>query len=244
MKFHRHLLPSHSQWAATTTLFVSCCPPPSVALLRFSYLWFSVASRRFCRTLLSCLMVATSLGRLPSSMGRSQSRVIVEVVAPVALLPGIALSPGIIVRYGRLVEKSWPRFGPPSLVLLGLFLSCLVFRSRRSVTAIYTLPGGSLVLPSPQAHPPLVAPRSVASSYCTVSVAQVGLGLDVMSVGLLGFCPWLFKAAYRPLSLLYLVFIMGFQEFLLCLFGTRLRFSFCFLPTCLIYFFTCALVSL
>ena len=80
--------------------------PPSVALPRFSYLWFSVASRRFCRTLLSCLMVGPSLGHLPSSMGRSQSRVIVEVVAPVALLPGIALSPGIIVRYGRLVQKS------------------------------------------------------------------------------------------------------------------------------------------
>ena len=46
--------------------------------------------------------------------------------------------------------------------------------------------------------------------------SQVGLGLDVMPVGLFGFCPWLFKAAYRPLSLLYLVFIMGFQEFLLC----------------------------
>ena len=51
-------------------------------------------------------MVGPFLGRLPSSMGRSQSQVIVEVVAPVALLPGIALSPGIIVRYGRLVEKS------------------------------------------------------------------------------------------------------------------------------------------
>ena len=117
-------------------------------------------------------------------------------------------------------------------------------RSRRSVTAIYTLLGGSLVLPTPQAHPPLVAPRSVPSSYCTVSVTQVGLGLDVMSVGLFGFCPWLFKAAYRPLSLLYLVFIIGFQEFLSCLLGTRLRFSFCFLPICLFYFFTCASVSL
>ena len=30
---------------------MSCCPPPSVALHRFSYLWFSVASCRFCRTL-------------------------------------------------------------------------------------------------------------------------------------------------------------------------------------------------
>ena len=52
----------------------------------------------------------------------------------------------------------------------------LVFRSRRSVTAIYTLLGGSLVLPSPQAHRPVVAPRSLAWSYCTASVTQVGLG--------------------------------------------------------------------
>ena len=36
-----------------------------------------------------------------SSMGRSQSRVIVEVGAPVALLHGIALSPWITVQYGR-----------------------------------------------------------------------------------------------------------------------------------------------
>ena len=80
-----------------------------------------------------------------------------------------------------------------------------------SVTAIYTLLGGSLVLPTPQTHPPLVAPRSVASSYCTISLTQVGLGIDVMQVGLFGFCPWLFKAAYRPLSLLYFGFHYGFS---------------------------------
>ena len=62
------------------------------------------------------------------------------------------------------------------------------------------------MLPTSQAHRPVVAPRSVPSSYCTISVAQVGLGLDVMSVGLFGFCPWLFKAAYRPSSLLYFGF--------------------------------------
>ena len=47
-----------------------------------------------------------------------------------------------------------------------------------------------------------------------------------------------------PLVFIVLGFLMGFQEFLLCLFGTRLRFSFCFLPISLIYFFTCASVSL
>jgi len=36
-----------------------------------------------------------------SSMGRLQSRVIVEVVAPVALLPGIELPAWITVRYSR-----------------------------------------------------------------------------------------------------------------------------------------------
>ena len=84
----------------------------------------------------------------------------------------------------------------------------------------------------------MVAPPLVASSYSTTSVAQVGLGLEVMPVGLL------FMAAYRPLVFIVLWFSMGFQEFLLCLIGTRLRFSFCFLPICLIYFFTCASVSL
>src|ERR1700712_707152 len=40
-----------------------------------------------------------------SSMGRSQSRVIVEVGAPLALLPGIALSPWNTARYGRHRQK-------------------------------------------------------------------------------------------------------------------------------------------
>ena len=40
-----------------------------------------------------------------SSMGRSQSRAIVEVVAPVALPPGIALPPWSTVRYGRHRQK-------------------------------------------------------------------------------------------------------------------------------------------
>src|ERR1700712_139044 len=66
-----------------------------------------------------------------SSMGRSQSRAIVEVVAPVALLPGIALSPWNTARYGRHRQKvvisfrsSLPRTScdwvHPSLPSLGL----------------------------------------------------------------------------------------------------------------------------
>ena len=42
-------------------------------------------------------------------------------------------------------------------------------------------------------------------------MTQVGLGLNVMPVGLFGFCPSLFKAAYRPFSLLYFGFHYGFS---------------------------------
>ena len=51
-------------------------------------------------------------------MGRLQSRVIGEVVAPVALLPGIALSPENTVRYGRHRRKTVISLRSPSLVLL------------------------------------------------------------------------------------------------------------------------------
>jgi len=53
-----------------------------------------------------------------SSMGRSQSHVIVEVLAPVPFLPGIALSPWITFLYGRPRQKSRSHFGPPSLIVL------------------------------------------------------------------------------------------------------------------------------
>ena len=62
---------------------------------------------------------------LPSSMGRSQSRVIGEVVAPVALLSGIALSPENTVRYGRHRRKAVISLRSPSLVLLVLGLPLL-----------------------------------------------------------------------------------------------------------------------
>ena len=127
-------------------------------------------------------MVGPSLGRLASSTDRAQSWGIVKVVAPVALLRGIALCPGIIVRYGRPVEKLCPRFGPPSLAVLRLFLACPVFHSRSSVTPVLTLLGASLVLPTHQAHRPVVSPRAVVLLYCTILVAQVGLGLDLMPV--------------------------------------------------------------
>ena len=51
-------------------------------------------------------------------MGRLQSRVIGEVVAPVALLSGIALSPENTVGYGRHSRKTVISLRSPSLVLL------------------------------------------------------------------------------------------------------------------------------
>ena len=51
-------------------------------------------------------------------MGRLQSRLIGDVVAPVALLSGIALSPKNTVRYGRHRRKTVILLRLPSLVLL------------------------------------------------------------------------------------------------------------------------------
>ena len=51
-------------------------------------------------------------------MGRWQSRVIGEVVAPVALLSGIVLSPEDTVRYGRHRRKTVISLRLPSLILL------------------------------------------------------------------------------------------------------------------------------
>ena len=59
---------------------------------------------------------------LPSSKGRSQSRVIGEVLAAVALLSGIALSLENTVWYGRHRRKAVISLRSPSLVLLVLGL--------------------------------------------------------------------------------------------------------------------------
>ena len=82
---------------------------------------------------------------LPSSMGRLQSRVIGEVVALVALLSGIALSPENTVRYGRPRQKTVISLRSPSLVLLVLGLplpppllgsSCGPVTAKRSLCGI------------------------------------------------------------------------------------------------------------
>ena len=51
-------------------------------------------------------------------MGRLQSQVIGEVVAPVVLVSGIALSPENTVWYGRHLRKTVISLQSPSLVLL------------------------------------------------------------------------------------------------------------------------------
>ena len=74
------------------------------------------------RTVFRCprLALCTVGNPSPSSMGRSQSQVIGEVVAPVALLSGIALSPESRFRYGRHRRKTVISLRSPSLVLLGV----------------------------------------------------------------------------------------------------------------------------
>ena len=74
------------------------------------------------RCLRSRLTLCTVGQPLLSSMGRLQSRVIGEVVAPVALLSGIALSLENTVRYGQRRQKTVVSLRSPSLVLLVLGL--------------------------------------------------------------------------------------------------------------------------
>ena len=82
---------------------------------------------------------------LPSSMGQLQSRVISEVVVPVALLSGIALSPEETIRYGRHHRKGVISLRSPSHVLrvLGqplppslLGSSCALVTGKRSLCGI------------------------------------------------------------------------------------------------------------
>ena len=88
----------------------------------------------------------------PSSMGRLQSRVIGEVVAPLALLSGIALSPEDTVRYGRHRRKTVILLRSPSLVLLVLGLPLpppLLGSSCGPLTAVRSLCGITLPRPPP-----------------------------------------------------------------------------------------------
>ena len=151
-------------------LFVSCCP--SLQSCYFTSVIFGSQLRRVASIILfspASWWVFSSHGRLPSSMGRSQFGVIIDVVAMVALLPSIALSPGTIGRYSRLFNKSWSCHSSPSLTLLGLstLVSCVSFLSL-----------GYSYLHSPWRQPgatPL--PRS-APPHCGASVARRCIALS------------------------------------------------------------------
>ena len=84
-------------------------------------------------------------------MGQSQSRAISEVVAPVALLSGIAPSPESPVRYSRYLRKIVISLRSPSLVLLSLglplFSPLLLFR-RLTPYCLLSL-AGTLLPPPP-----------------------------------------------------------------------------------------------
>ena len=99
------------------------------------------------------LRLCTVGNPLTSSTGRSQSRAIGEVVAPVALLFGIALSPKSPVRYGRHRRKVVISLRSPSLVLLGLGLPLLSPLLRFCRLALYCLLSlAGTLLPSPPGH--------------------------------------------------------------------------------------------
>jgi len=138
---------------ATTT------PLPSDSILIFLLLWqpgcrgFTVTFPSFLRTCFAASLNICTVGNpFLSSMGRSQSRVIVEVVAPVALLPGIALSPWFTVRYGRhrrtvviSLRSSFPR----TSIWSGAPIPSLTWSSSRgSVTAKTPQPARSLWRPT------------------------------------------------------------------------------------------------
>jgi len=113
---------------------------------------FTVTHPSFFRTVLRGphLTLCTVANPLTSSTGQSQSRAISEVVALVALLSGIALSPESPVRYGWHHRKVVISLRSPSLILLGLgrpLLSPLLRVRRLAPYSLLSLAG--TLLPSP-----------------------------------------------------------------------------------------------
>ena len=112
-------------------------------------------------------------------MGRSQSRVIGEVVAPEALLSGIALSPENTVRYGRHRRKTVISFRSPSLVLL-IIGSTPPFSSYRSRPVAQLQPIALLCGIAPPRPPPGPCSLLIGWSLLLLSRRQwLGLAVEV-----------------------------------------------------------------
>ena len=110
-------------------------------------------------------------------MGRLQSRVIGEVVAPVALLSGIALSPEVTVRYGRHRRKTVISLRWPSLVLL-VIGSTPPSSSHRSRPVAQLQPNALLCGIAPSRSPP--GPCSLLISWSLLLLSRTQwLGLAV-----------------------------------------------------------------
>ena len=84
------------------------------------------------------------------------------------------------------------------------------------------------MLPTLPVHRPVVAPRLVASLYCTITLTQIGLGLGVMSVGLLAFALDCLTQFTAPLLCCF-GFLYGFEFFFFC-FGWYMAEVFLLLP--------------
>ena len=127
-------------------------PPDDIVYGQSLSRGFTVTLSSFLRTVFHCprLILCMVGNPLTASTGRSQSRAIGEVVAPVALLSGITLSPQSPVRYGRHRWKIVISLRSPSLLLLGLGRPLLLLPLRFRWLVSYCLPSlaGSL-LPLP-----------------------------------------------------------------------------------------------
>ena len=112
-------------------------------------------------------------------MGRLQSRVIGEVVAPGALLSGIALSPENTVRYGQHRRKTVISLRSPSLVLL-VIGSTPPSSSYRSRPVAQLQPNAPLCGIAPPRPPPGPCSLLIGWSLLLLSRTQwLGLAVGV-----------------------------------------------------------------
>ena len=131
------------------------------------------------------------------------------------------------VKSALLSHNLWHTVLPPSY-FLGRLLPCPVSRSRRSVTAIYTLFGGILMPPpSLPVYLPVVAPWLLRRRIALSRWLKLALVPEVMLAHVDQF-----GRSCLPLAMLWfslrVAFIVSF-----CSVGTRLGFSFHFLPALL-----------